>query len=106
MFSSPCGVWIVSNQVFCDIYFKAFSSPCGVWIVSGASTGIRTSLIRFRPLAGCELFLIRKDVLSYNHRVFVPLRGVDCFYTLDKRDVQLFLFSSPYGVWIVSLRST
>ena len=49
-------MWIVSNQVFCDIYFKAFSSPCGVWIVSGASTGIRTSLIRFRPLAGCELF--------------------------------------------------
>ena len=77
-FPSPCGVWVVSSTdttrtqttrvsvplrgVGCFRVrrkawtSKRFPSPCGVWVVSKLSQMSRKHK-RFRPLAGCGLFL-------------------------------------------------
>ena len=106
----PSGVSVPLRGVGCfqtltdEQKAQAFPSPCGVWVVSpaappDASANIRVSVPlrgvgcfrkeylyygtyrRFRPLAGCGLFL-------YEHKFFtrflvsVPLRGVGCFAKL------------------------
>ena len=101
MFSSPCGVCIVSevwvyvyswNEVFVPLRGVncfcvlprmtgmrfAFSSPCGVWIVSRGSMP-RSTYPRFRPLAGCELFPKRQKRFFCRGRRFRPLAGCGLF---------------------------
>ena len=120
-FSSPCGVWIVSNEVksflrTLDVFVPLrgvdcfrkrnepkkqpdwFSSPYGVWIVSSATSTARPTRDSFRPLAGCGLFLRVFGRGTANGGVFVPLRGVNCFLGDLGANSVTSEFSSPCGV--------
>ena len=101
-FPSPCGVWVVSIDLWTNIPFAWFPSPCGVWVVSTRCSGTTSPGTSFRPLAGCGLFPYCYQPLSehcgfpspcglwvvscryqikpvYKIEVSVPLRGVGCF---------------------------
>ena len=81
-----------------------FPSPCGVWVVSPAKRRYRTG-DRFRPLAGCGLFLSR-----YQYRDaapgFRPLAGCGLFPEKRTGGITMTTFPSPCGVWVVSPNRT
>ena len=71
-----CGLFPLA--VFYPRVFDVFPSPCGVWVVSNnLETSLETA--GFRPLAGCGLFQMAQSTYNKNGWVSVPLRGVGCF---------------------------
>ena len=78
MFPSPCGVWVVSSTFEAWLFFDNRFRPlagCGLFLLRVASL---PSSPGFRPLAGCGLFPDH-HVRYTRIKVSVPLRGVGCF---------------------------
>ena len=77
-FPSPSGVWVVSAHL-AEIDKKlGFPSPCGVWVVSMKKDENGEWITRFRPLAGCGLFL-ESTYRRFKHAGFRPLAGCGLF---------------------------
>jgi len=63
-----------------------------------------TGKTSFRPLAGCGLFLQPKWTITFDgEECFRPLAGCGLFLVVIGTAVIATAFSSPCGVWIVSL---
>ena len=78
-----------------------FPSPCGVWVVSRAGAAAH-KVARFRPLAGCGLFLLMPSMLLIR-KSFRPLAGCGLFLG-SSCHVFSSRFPSPCGVWVVSAK--
>ena len=83
------------------IALKGFPSPCGVWVVSNELVKAPAAA-RFRPLAGCGLFLGIDD-LSDAEGLFPSPCGVWVVSTRWAGGKPPATFPSPCGVWVVSM---
>ena len=99
-FPSPCGVWAVSNILQSRRPRGRFPSPCGVWVVSPSSRTVCTTRC-FRPLAGCGLFRGYGDDRR-SQSCFRPLAGCGLFRICARGARVMTAFPSPCGVWVVS----
>ncbi len=79
-----------------------FPPPCGVWVVSG-KTAPRRRVKCFRPLAGCELFLLNSSK-STTFSGFRPLAGCEFFRQKVFMYASAKLSPSPCGEKVVSTK--